>query len=312
MPYTKLVVHIDGTYSTVDSVCVKNNLVIVTGSRLRVARVKEEWYEDVHDPEPIIKTLINLEPRPDIFTFWQRLPETTPRYNYYKEWEPIAALPVKSYADWFQNQIGQDTRKLIRRAQRKGCVVRPCTFDEELIKGMERIFNETPIRQGRRFWHYGKDVETIKREFSRYLFREQILGAYYHDELIGFIFLADAGKYGYLGQIISRVEHRDKYPNNALMDKAVQIAEERKIPFLVYAYWARGGLAEFKRRNGFQKIMLPRYYIPLTSRGAIALKLHLHHSLRELIPEKVISHLRTIRGKWYGLRYGHGIANKNT
>src|SRR5215467_4570100 len=85
MQYNKLTVHIDGKYSIVDSITVNNNIVIVTGHNLKIARVKDEWYEDVDDPEPIIKTLSNVETRPDIFTFWQRLPETIPRYNYYKE-----------------------------------------------------------------------------------------------------------------------------------------------------------------------------------------------------------------------------------
>ena len=69
---------------------------------------------------------------------------------------------------------------------------------------MTSIFNETPIRQGRPFLHYGKDFETVKREFGRFLFREEIFGAYVGEELVGFIMLADAGRYAYLGQIISK------------------------------------------------------------------------------------------------------------
>ena len=60
------------------------------------------------------------------------------------------------------------------------------------VRGMTSIFNETPIRQGRPFLHYGKDFETVKREFSRFLFREEIFGAYVGEELVGFIMLADA------------------------------------------------------------------------------------------------------------------------
>ena len=39
---------------------------------------------------------------------------------------------------------------------------------------MTAIFNEAAIRQGRPFWHYGKDFETVKRQFSRYLAREHM------------------------------------------------------------------------------------------------------------------------------------------
>ena len=69
------------------------------------------------------------------------------------------------------------------------------------MAGITTIFNETPIRQGRHFLHYGKTCETVKREFSRFLFREEIFGAYLKDELVGFIMLANAGRYAVLGQI---------------------------------------------------------------------------------------------------------------
>jgi hypothetical protein len=42
-----------------------------------------------------------------------------------------------------------------------------------------------------------------------------LLGAYYRDELIGFAMLGNAGRYGVLEQIISKIMHRDKAPNNA-------------------------------------------------------------------------------------------------
>ena len=99
-------------------------------------------------------------------------------------------------------------------------------FDDRLVDGMTSIFNETPIRQGRHFLHYGKDFETVKRQFSRYLFREEIFGAYLGEELVGFVMLADAGKYAFLGQIISKIAHRDLAPTNALLAKAVERCAE--------------------------------------------------------------------------------------
>jgi hypothetical protein len=304
MKYEKITIDIKGKDVTVDSVRINNNLLIVTGCLMRVARLKDEMCEDVDDPELIVQTLRDLRPRPDIFTFWQRLPETTPKYNYNMEWESIAALPITSYDDWFHNHISKDTRKLVRRAEKRGCVIKSCVFDDQFIKGMTDIFNESPVRQGRLFWHYGKDCETVKQEFSRYLFREELVGAYYEDKLIGFIFLAYTEKYVYLGQILSKIEHRDKYTNNALISKSVQIAAKKNIPFLVYGLWSGGGLEEFKRRNGFQKVDIPRYYVPLTLKGALALKLNFHHGLFWMLPEGLRQHLRDFRGQWYARKYG--------
>ena len=117
---------------------------------------------------------------------------------------------------------------MIRKSQKAGVQVREATFDDEFVRGMGGIFNEAPIRQGRRFWHYGKDFETVKREFSRFLYREYLVGAYLGDELIGFVMLANAGRFGILGQFISKMEHRDKATNNALMAKTVEICAQRQ------------------------------------------------------------------------------------
>ena len=167
--------------------------IVIEGKILRVARPhaceQQEWFEDVENPEVLIDALQKSKDRPDILTFWQRLPGTEPRYPYQMEPQSIAALPIKSYSFWWDKQIDRKVRNKVRKAQKKGITVRMASFDDTFVRGMTSIFNETPIRQGRRFLHYGKDFETIKRQFSRFLFREEIFGAYLAEELVGFIFL---------------------------------------------------------------------------------------------------------------------------
>src|SRR5262249_20931846 len=161
--------------------------------------------------------------RPDIFTFWQRPPDTEPRFDFHHELDAVALLPLTSFEHWWAKQIKPATRNLIRKAERKGIEVREVRYDDEFIRGMMEIFNETPVRQGRRFWHYGKDFETLKQQFSRYLFRETLLGAFHQGKLVGFMMLGDAQRYATIGQIISKIEHRDKSPNNALIAEAVRM-----------------------------------------------------------------------------------------
>jgi hypothetical protein len=273
--------------------------IAVTGKVFTTARLDDEWYMDVDDPEQWVKALAKANVKADLFTFWQRLPDTEPRFKYFHDVDSIAVLPVTTYDHWLKNQINNKTRNLVGKAAKKGIVLKPATFDDEFVRGMVGIFNETPIRQGVPFWHYGKDFETIKREFSRYLFREELVGAYLDGELIGFIFLANAGKFAALGQIISMMKHRDKSPNNALIAKAVEMCAERKIPYLVYAVWPRGPLKDFKRHNGFDRVDLPRYYIPLTAKGELALKLQLHRKAIDRLPDNAYFFLRDLRTKFW-------------
>jgi len=281
--------------------------IAIGGKLLRIAqldpRFQQEWFEDVEDPEILINTLRQTADGPDVLTFSQRLPDLEPKYAYQMELESMAALPIKSYSFWWEKQIDRKARNKLRKAQKKGITVRMASFDDTFVQGMTSIFNETPIRRGRRFLHYGKDFETIKREFSRFLFREEIFGAYLGEELVGFIFIGDAGRYAFLGQIISKIAYRDLAPNNALLAKAVERCAERGFPYLVYAFWLDDSLGDFKRSNGFQKFDLPRYFVPLTPKGKLALRFGLHRGWQEAVPKQLRNPLKKLRRRWYDLHW---------
>jgi hypothetical protein len=303
MERKKAEISVKGRPVRVDSLQVDRHNLIITGKFVKTARTDQEWYEDVEDPESIIRILKDANPKPDIFTFWQRYPETHPKYNYYMEMEPIAVLPIKGFDYWYAKQIDTNARRAVKKAEKRGVHIKPVEFDDDFIRGIVAIFNETPFRQGRPFWHYGKDFETVKREFSRFIFREDLLGAYFNGELVGFMFLANAGKYVLPGQIISQIKHRDKALNNALIAKAVEICEKKRIPYFIYYNWGDSTLAEFKRRNGFQKADLPRYYIALTTWGKIVLKLRLHRGIVGVLPQKMILILKKLRKHLYEIKY---------
>lgn len=277
--------------------------MIVTGRFIKTVRIEEEWYEDVNEPELMVKEIKNGGIKADIFTFWQRYPETKPKHNYYMEFEKLAVLNIKSYDHWWKKQIKSRTRGLIRKAEKKGVVVKETDFNDDFVRGITNIFNETPIRQGRPFWHYGKSFESVKQEFSRNLSREGLIGAYYGDELIGFIFLTNALKYAVPAQIISSLKHREKAPNNALIAKAVELCEKEGLQYLVYFYWDDSTLSEFKRRNGFVKVVVPRYYLPLTLKGRIILSLQLHRGLTSIMPDRIVNLLKQLRKRYYFRRY---------
>jgi len=262
--------------------------------------LEDEWYEDLKDPHAVIEALGTASNvGADIFSFWQRIPDIEPKYAFHRESEALAVLPIKSYEDWWSKQLKSRTRNLIRKAEKRGVVIRKTNFDDEFVSAMTAIFNETPSRQGKPFWHYGKDCDTVKEQFSRNVHREEIIGAYYEEKLIGFLMLGDAGRFGLPGQILSSIDHRDKSPNNALIAKAVEVCIERGLDHLIYFYWSNDSLAEFKRRCGFQRVQVPRYYVPLTGKGRLALKYSLHRGWKALLPEDIKSSLKNLRKRWY-------------
>src|SRR2546428_12742632 len=282
----------------------------VEGRFIRIARLEAEGFEFVGDPDAALKALRESGVRVDLFTFTQSLPNTSPKYGYPIEWHNVAALPVSTFDHWWKHQINDKTRNMVRRAEKKGVTVREVPFDDALVEGISAIYNESPIRQGKPFWHYGKDLETVRRENGTFLDRSVFIGAFLGESLIGFAKLVSDEVRGQVGlmQIISMIQHRDKASANALIAQAVRSCAERRIPYLVYAKFSYGkkqrdSLSDFKRYNGFQRIELPRYYIPLTLAGQAALRLALHRGLVDHIPESVLARLREIRSLWYNRKF---------
>lgn len=294
----------DGKPHRLECVDVAGKTFAIQRGFVSIVGLEQEWYEDVEDPESVISELKHLPgAKPDLFTFWQRIPQIEPQYSYHLEWEDWAVLTIPSYQHWWKQQIRSRVRSLIRKSEKEGVVIKESTFDDDFVRGMTAIFNESPIRQSRKFWHYGKDFETIKAQFSRYLFREQMIGAYYQGEMIGFMMLCDAGRFALTGQIISSLKHRDKATNNALIAKAVELCEKRKLEHLVYFFWSDDSLAEFKRRCGFQKVSIPRYYVPLTWKGKIALKLGFQQGWKRMLPKSIKDRLKKLRHEFYSLAH---------
>jgi hypothetical protein len=289
-------IRISGKTLYVPSTEICGRTVVVTGKWIKTAQIKDEELVEgvpVKDPESFITKLKESELKADVFTFSQRPPEITPKYDYRFEWDNWAAVPTTSFKDWWENRLPQESRKNVRRAAKREVVVRVVPFDDELVEGIHRIYNETPIRQGKRFWHFGKDLDTLRRELATYLDRSEFIGAYWNEELIGFLKMVYVGRVATLFHIISMNEHHDKRPMNALIAKAVEFCEQKGISHFIYGQFVYGNkhqssLLEFKRRNGFEQINFPRYYVPLTAKGRLFVLLKLYKGIGGLVPEPIL------------------------
>jgi hypothetical protein len=277
----------------------------IAGRLLRIARLERERYEGLVDPEAVIAGLRRSGQRVDLFTFMQRLPGTQPKYGYPMERDNLAVLSISTFDHWWKKQVDAKTRNMVRKAEKQGVTLREVPFGDPLVTGIWEIYNETPYRQGKRFPHYGKDIQTVHKEEATHLDRSIFIGAFLGDKMIGFIKLVedDTRTETSLINIVSLIGHRDKAPTNALIASAVRACADRGIPYLVYSRFAYGKrqrdtLSDFKKNNGFERIDLPRYYIALTPIGWAAFRLGLHHRAFELLPGSVVAKFREFRAAW--------------
>ena len=98
----------------------------------------------------------------DIFTFSEKIPAAQPKYSCPMEWESVAAIHMVNFADWWEN-LPQETRKNVRRSQKRGVTVTIKEFDDDLIQGIRGVNDESPLRQGMPNAYYGKSAEEMSR-----------------------------------------------------------------------------------------------------------------------------------------------------
>ncbi len=302
-------IRIKGKSVLVPSAAIDGRTVITSGKWLKMAVVHDEDLlerETLADPGQFVSQLRAAGLKADIFTFAQRLPNTTPEFGLLMEWENFAVIPITSYSEWWKNRIESSVQRAVRKAAKTGVTVKSSKLDDAFVQGIVNINNETPVRQGKAFWHFQKSFRAMMHENSTYPDRNEFLGAYYQDELIGYIRIIYVDKVASIIQLLTMMKHFDKRPANALIAKAVEVCEQKGMSHLMYCNYVyndpNSSLTEFKRRSGFEQVLLPRYYVPLTLKGRIALKLRLHRGLVGQIPKPLIKQFLKARSFLYGLK----------
>ena len=253
-------------------------------AKLAKYQEENEYLQDFAPSEQFLEKL--TERGVDIFTFLERKwcsPIANPPKEWLKAEDNIALLKIVPYAEW-SSAIGKKTRNMIRKAEKSGVKTETIEPTTKLAEGIWKIYNETPVRQGRAFSHYGVGLESIKLQVSS-ASADTFIAASLDGELVGFVQLVHGDKITVMAQILSLQKHWDKAVNNALVAKAVEVCAARGEPWLMYGRMGNHpSLDNFKQSNGFIKYALSRFYVPLTARGRFAAKLGLHREAKDALP----------------------------
>jgi hypothetical protein len=254
---------------------------------VKVAHDFTEYAKNINPTETFLKKLRlkNI----DIFSFLDRswcCPIAYPQEHWVKEDDNVGLLEIKDYPTWW-NGVGKKTRNLVRKAEKEGVAVLVVFPSDKLAEGIWKIYNETPIRQERAFTHYGESLKTVTAN----MYAEKhstFIGAYLGNELAGFIQIQHGDNINILSNILSLQKHWDKSVNNVLIAKAVEVCADRGDRWLMYGRIGNHpSLDRFKENNGFIKFPITRYYVALTSKGRLAIKLGLHREVKDALPNWV-------------------------
>ena len=91
----------------------------VGGRFVRIARLEGEKHTFPDDPEAVVHGLRRSRMQADIFTFLQKVSDTSPKYKYSFEYDNLAVLPISTFEHWWNHQIRSYPRNRARQAEKK-------------------------------------------------------------------------------------------------------------------------------------------------------------------------------------------------
>ena len=238
----------------------------------------DEHTRDIYPDKALLDAL--RAKRVDLFSFIERSflnRSTHLELGFYGCTETIGLLRIQGFEAWLKSLPGRE-RTAIRKAERT-LKTRLVNVDEEFIQSAFRIYNETPIRQCRRYTGFGMTLQDIRLKFSN-LQTSKIIGTYFDNKLIGLMWVELGDQVAAMMSFISLISQRNKNPNNALIAGVVKLCSEKGYHYLTYGNMGYNpGLDFFKKNNGFRRVAVSRYFVPLSSKGQLAIKLKLCQSI---------------------------------
>jgi hypothetical protein len=168
-----------GRWVRVPALDFRGRSITVKGGLVKIAAIHDEWWleSEIEDPEICIRLLKEQKSRKlraDIFTFSQKMPGSAPKYSYASEAESVAAARVSDFKEWWE-KLPQESRKNVRRSQKRGVEIRTQAFDDQLVAGIAGVNNDSPIRQGKPNAHYGKSFDQVKKDHESFVERSELL-----------------------------------------------------------------------------------------------------------------------------------------
>src|SRR5262249_9525927 len=150
-----------------------------------------------------------------------------------------AILEVDSYEKWWKDTVNDKTRNMVRKAAKKGVQIELANYTDDFVRDIKQVYDECPIRQGKKSRHFGKSFDVIKREHGTFLGQSEFIAARVEQRVIGFAKVVYQKDFASVLNLIALLRERDKAPTNALLAKAVERCADRGISLLHYGVWSR-------------------------------------------------------------------------
>jgi len=139
-----------GRWVRVPALDFRGRSITIKGGLVKLAAIHDEWWleSEIENPEICIKLLKEQKSRKlraDVFTFSQKMPGSAPKYPYASEPESVAAARVANFKEWWE-KLPQESRKNVRRSQKRGVEIRTLEFGDQLIEDPKTKIHRVTIK----------------------------------------------------------------------------------------------------------------------------------------------------------------------
>jgi L-amino acid N-acyltransferase YncA len=255
---------------------------------ITIAKDPDEYEKDII-PSPQFLTKLKKR-EADVFSFVERswcFKMPNPPSEWKTSEDNVALLTIDSYKSWLKGVTKKTHHNPVKRALKKGVTVGQAEANGELFEAIWRIYNETPVRQDRAFTHYGLTLEAVTNTFTNEANNPEsfFVAAYFEGSIVGFMQVKIHGQTAAIRQILSLIEHSRKSINKAMIAKTVEVCSLHGVRWIVYARMGNHpSLDKFKEENGFVRFDVRRFYVPLSRKGKLAMRIGLHKDLKDSMP----------------------------
>ena len=188
-------------------------------------------------------------------------------------------LPLRGGFDYvWRRRFSKKARNLVRKFERCGGEVALLDDPLEHLDEIMEVNLSAPVRQGRplppSYTDRGAVEAGLRSRLEEMGEHFRVYAAFLRGRLAAYAYVVDLNGYAYISRFLAHAKYMGYAPSNGLLSAVIEDLCERSVEVVQYGYWSRRhpGLDHFLKQHGFLAGRVEAYYVPLSSRGALALR----------------------------------------
>ena len=216
-------------------------------------------------------------------------------------------LPLmREFSYIWTNKFNKKARNLVKKFKKSNGIVKVLDRPLDYINEIMEVNLSAPIRQGRPMPPSYTNREIVIKSLEASLKEKKghlkVYGAFIHDKLVAYSYVVEHNGYAYISRFLTHTKYFKYAVSNGLISAIIEDLCNRNIEVVQYGYWSRHhkGVNHFLKQHGFERGKVEAYYIPLSRKGRLALRiLRLISGVKETSLGELLRRVSLVRRFYY-------------